>query len=159
MSRAVRIGVTGLALAAVGVGGAAIGSASSGGGQPSLATLAAASEPSSSGIPVAAPPGHRKARSAAARALHGVFTVERKGTPVTLDVQRGEVTRVDATTLGVRSKDGFEAVYTLTPATKVRKDKAAAAASDIHVGSTVGVVAEQAPNAGPATARGVRIAK
>jgi hypothetical protein len=159
MSRAVRIGVTGLALASVAVGGAVIGSASSGGDHTSLATLAAASAPSSEGIPAAAPPGHRKVKPVAARALHGVFTVERKGTPVTLDVQRGKVTQVDATTLRVLSRDGFEATYALTPGTKVHKAKAVAAASDIRVGSTVGVVADLAPNGAPATATNVRIAK
>jgi hypothetical protein len=47
---------------------------------------------------------------------HGEFTTASSGV---MAVQRGAITAIDATTLTVRSLDGFTASYTITPATAV----------------------------------------
>jgi hypothetical protein len=143
MKRTLALGIAGAAVAVAGVGGVAYATDSS--------TPAA----SSSAAPDSAGTAPRHHRALAGRALHGQFTVERKGQPAVVDVQRGEVTKVDPTSITVRSTDGFEATYARTPSTKVREKKAAAPAGDLVVGKKVGVVADDAN--GHPTARAVRI--
>lgn len=160
MSKGIRIGVAGVALAAAGIGGAVVGGNDVASHHSSSATLTASTTAATT-PPAMAPAtkaGHKhRARNLASRALHGTVVVERKGTPTTLDLQRGQVTSVNATTLVVKSKDGFEATYALTPQTKVRKDKAKADTAAITPGSTVGVVALASPNGGNPAAQGVRV--
>jgi hypothetical protein len=81
--------------------------------------------------------------------------VERKGAPTVVDVQRGMSTAADPSSITVRSSDGFSATYGLTSATKIRKDKKAATAADVPVGTRVGVLADDA--GGHPTARAVRV--
>jgi hypothetical protein len=68
---------------------------------------------------------------------HGELTVHTKAGDKVVDVQRGTVTAVDATSVTVKSVDGFSASYTLDPTTKVHKDKKAAAVGDVAVNDRV----------------------
>lgn len=68
---------------------------------------------------------------------HGELTVHTKTGDKVVDVQRGVVTAVDATSVTVKSTDGFSATYTLDSTTKVHKDKKAAAASGVTVNDRV----------------------
>ncbi len=68
---------------------------------------------------------------------HGELTVHTKAGDKVVDVQRGTVTAVDATSVTVKSLDGFSASYTLDPTTKVHKDKKAAAVGDVAVNDRV----------------------
>jgi Cu/Ag efflux protein CusF len=112
-----------LALAGIG-GGVAF---AAGGSTPPVATPAASAT-------------HHKARPAR-RAEHGELTVRAgKGTQV-VDVQRGQVTAVSATSVTVRSKDGFSATYVVGSSSKVRAAKKAASISAVRTGDRVGVVA------------------
>jgi hypothetical protein len=67
-----------------------------------------------------------------------------KGTFVTHDLQRGDITAVSATSLTMRSADGFTRTYVLDATTKVRIGKATAAAGDLKVGEKVRVRGVQA---------------
>ena len=68
---------------------------------------------------------------------HGELTVHTKTGDKVVDVQRGVITAVDATSVTVKSTDGYSATYTLDPATKVHKDKKAATAGDVAVNDRV----------------------
>jgi len=84
---------------------------------PGTATPAAPAHPPKAGTH----PGHHKGQLG--RAEHGEFTVHTKTGDETLDTQRGVVTAVNAGSVTVKSTDGFTATYTLTPTTKIHKDK------------------------------------
>jgi hypothetical protein len=60
---------------------------------------------------------------------------------VTIEVQRGEVTAVTATSITLRSKDGFTHTYTVTSRTKVRERGSQIAIGDLSVGARAMVVA------------------
>ena len=92
---------------------------------------------------------------AESRALHGTFTIERRGAPAVVDVQRGTVTAVDPGSITVRSTDGFSATYGITSTTKIRKDRKAATTADVPVGTKVGILADDV--GGHPTARTVRV--
>ena len=68
---------------------------------------------------------------------HGELTVHTKTGDKVVDVQRGTVTAVDATSVTVKSTDGFSATYTLDTTTKVHKDKKAAGVGDVVVNDRV----------------------
>ncbi|GAA4211055.1 hypothetical protein [Actinocatenispora rupis] len=78
--------------------------------------------------------------------LHGDVTVRTKKGPVDVAVQRGEVTSVSATSMTVRSSDGFSETWTLTGGTKVRADRKAASRSAITKGEQIGVAGRQSGN-------------
>src|SRR5215468_5188961 len=84
------------------------------------------------------PTGHREL-------LHGERVVKDKdGTIITVDVQRGTVTAVSASTMTVRSSDGTTWTWTLNSDTKVRgADLKKEAVSSIKVGNTVGVAGQR----------------
>ncbi|HSP36134.1 MAG TPA: hypothetical protein VLR26_00085 [Frankiaceae bacterium] len=152
MKRTIALGIAGATLVTAGVGGVAFAADSNG---PQRATLAATtSQPSAPAGSTAK--GKHPRRALAGRALHGTFTVDRKGTPTVVDVQRGTVTTSVPGSITVKSKDGFEATYALTDATKIRKEKKAATAAELPVGTTVGVLADDGN--GHPTARVVRVA-
>jgi hypothetical protein len=74
------------------------------------------------------------------RVEHGELTIKDKdGKPVVWVVQRGTVTAVSATSISVKSEDGFTATYTVNADTKVRIGKDAKAIGDIKAGATVGI--------------------
>ena len=149
MKRTLILGLAGTAVAVAAVGGVAYADDSS-------STGLSAPNPATSTAPAApAKAKHPRLRAAAERALHGQFTVERKGQPVLVDVQRGTVTSADPSSVTVQSKDGFSATYAITSTTKIRDNKAAAPAGDLTVGKKVGVLADDA--AGHPTARAIRV--
>jgi hypothetical protein len=77
------------------------------------------------------------------RALHGEAVVQTDDGTKTVVVQRGTVTAVDATTVTVKSADGFTLTWTFGDAVKVIKDRAQAAPSALTVGTAVGVAGEK----------------
>jgi len=88
------------------------------------------------------------------RALHGEFVAKGKaGGYVTVDGQRGAVTRVSSTQITLKSADGFTATYVITADTRVRKDGNAGKIGDVKVGDQALVLATKAGNT--KTAKGV----
>ncbi len=85
-------------------------------------------------------PARARLHRLAERALHGQFTVERKGAPVVVDAQRGDVTAASPTSITVRSKDGFITSYALTAQTKVRSGGKPASVTALASGKHVAVV-------------------
>ncbi|MEU7904298.1 hypothetical protein [Actinoplanes sp. NPDC049118] len=71
--------------------------------------------------------------------LHGELTVQGKDGVRTVVVQRGTVTAVDATTVSVKSSDGFALTWTLGDKLRVVQDRKAADAAAIKTGAEVGV--------------------
>jgi hypothetical protein len=82
----------------------------------------------------------KKHRSLQQRALYGEVTLGGKKTRV-VDFQRGTVAKVSATSVTVKSKDGFTANYQVTSTTKIRKAKEASTISAVEVNDKVRVVA------------------
>lgn len=85
-------------------------------------------------------------------ALHGELVVPRGTGFQTIDVQRGKVTAVSATSLTVKSADGFTKTYVLTAKTIVEAGRDGIAT--VKVGEKVGVLATVASD--KATAAHVR---
>jgi hypothetical protein len=87
--------------------------------------------------------GHR-ADGLAGRAMHGELVVkDRGGKPVTVDVQRGSVTAVSASSITLRSDDGFTATYTITSDTRVRIDEKGSTTAEVRTGDTAVVTARK----------------
>lgn len=79
----------------------------------------------------------------AGRLLHGERVVQREdGSTHTLGAQRGAVTAVSATSVTLRSSDGFTRSYTLTPTSRVRVAGAKATVTDVHTGDAAAAAAE-----------------
>ncbi|HEY9475988.1 MAG TPA: hypothetical protein VIS06_19325 [Mycobacteriales bacterium] len=94
--------------------------------------------------------GHgRKARPLAGglpgrRVMHGEMVVSgRNGAPTTVDVQRGKVTDVSASSITVRSDDGFTATYRITSDTVVRINQKGATTAKVSDGDTAVVLAHR----------------
>ncbi|MFC0545655.1 hypothetical protein [Kutzneria chonburiensis] len=102
---------------------------------------------SSSSAPAKAKAKHRPLLGHVA---HGEVTLNGKDHKV-VDVQRGEVQAVSATSISVKSDDGFTATYTITSDTKVRKGGKQSAIGDVHTGDKVGIVATKANGTSTAT--------
>lgn len=68
--------------------------------------------------------------------LHGSFTIATDSGTAVVDVQRGEVTAASATSVTVKSSDGFTATYAVDADTLVRRDRATVGAGDLLVGDT-----------------------
>lgn len=136
--------------------------------------LAETSAPAPPSTPSAAPaspgaqapqkkaPAKKARRALARRAEHGEVVLHGKAGDRTVDVQRGVVTAASASSVTVRSTDGFTQNYAFTPTSKVRKQKAASRPSAVAVNDRVGVVAAKGAqgltvtglrDAGPAPAR------
>lgn len=75
-----------------------------------------------------------------ARALHGEVTLAGEEHRVIV-FQHGEVQKVSATSVTVKSNDGFVETYALSEDTKVREDREEAKVSDIDTSDRVLVVA------------------
>jgi hypothetical protein len=129
----------------------------------STATLASTSAETSAGTSATnsagTMPDHPKAgRYPRVRALlasrveHGELVLKgRNGTAVTMDVQRGQVTAVSATSISIRSDDGYAATYTVGAGTKVRLGGTPKTIGDVKVGATVGVLATRSGDTMTAT--------
>jgi hypothetical protein len=74
------------------------------------------------------------------RALHGEATLGGEKQRVVV-FQRGVVETVSATSLTVKSEDGFSSSYVLNTETRIRKEKQEASRSDINVKDRVRVFA------------------
>jgi len=105
-------------------------------------SVASAATPGTS-HPAAAKGDRRAAAGLAARAEHGTFVVRgKKGVERTLDVQRGTLTAVSASSVTIKSLDGFTATYALTPTSRLRVDGAGKApASTLRTGEKAAVTA------------------
>ena len=139
MSRRIRTVVV-VAAAALTIGGIAGGVAyavGDSGSTPAITTAALATAPS--GTNAAAAPKHK--HPLLSRVEHGEATLRTKTGTEVVDVQRGTVTAVTPTSVTVRSQDGFTATYTVTSASKVRKDKQTSSISAVAVNDKVEVVA------------------
>ena len=78
------------------------------------------------------------------RVLHGEATVKAQdGTFTVVVTQVGEVTAASATSITVRSEDGYSSTWVLTFATEVREGREEAEIGDIDVGDTVHVRGEK----------------
>jgi ABC-type transport system substrate-binding protein len=77
------------------------------------------------------------------KALHGEAVVQTDDGTKTVVVQRGTVTAADATSITVKSSDGFTLTWTIGDPIKVVKDKTQASPSALTVGTTVGVAGER----------------
>jgi hypothetical protein len=67
------------------------------------------------------------------------MTVQGKDGVKTIVVQRGVVTAVDATTMSVKSTDGFTLTWTFGDKLRVVQDREAAEVAAIRTGAEVGV--------------------
>lgn len=68
--------------------------------------------------------------------LHGSFTIATGTGTSVVDVQRGEVTSASATSVTVKSSDGFTATYAIDADSVVRRDRSTVSAADLVVGDT-----------------------
>jgi hypothetical protein len=89
----------------------------------------------------AKPQARRKAirRYLRKNTLHGEVTVQGKNGPRTIVVQRGSVTAVSATSLTVKSADGYTLTWTLAAKAAVVQDKKKVGTSALKTGEQVGV--------------------
>jgi len=102
--------------------------------------LAAAPTPAASAAP-ATREGHRRAIRKYLRknTLHGEATVQGKDGVKTIVVQRGTVTAVTATSISVKSTDGFALTWTYAAKLTVVQNKKAVQTSALKSGVQVGV--------------------
>jgi hypothetical protein len=77
------------------------------------------------------------------KALHGEAVVQTDEGTKTVVVQRGTVTAADATSVTVKSSDGFTLTWTFGDPVKIIKDRAQASPAVLTVGTTVGVAGER----------------
>ena len=68
--------------------------------------------------------------------LHGSLTVKTDTGTKVVDIQRGEVTAASATSVTVKSSDGFTATYAIGDSTVVRRDRSTVSGTDLVVGDT-----------------------
>jgi hypothetical protein len=95
---------------------------------------------------------HKLVRFAFGRnALHGEAVVQTEDGTKTVVVQRGTVTAVDASTLSVKSADGFTLTWSFGDDVKVIKDRAQSSPSALAVGTILGVAGDR--TGGTTTAR------
>ncbi|HEX5400882.1 MAG TPA: hypothetical protein VFX16_01125 [Pseudonocardiaceae bacterium] len=131
MTKRLKIGLVAgsVALALAGIGGGVAFAA--GGSSSATPTPAATAHPHRAG-----------ARARLERRVeHGELTVRTAKGPQVVDVQRGQVTAVSATSVTVKSRDGFSATYVVGSTSKVRAAKKQATITAVKTGDKVGVVA------------------
>jgi hypothetical protein len=88
---------------------------------------------------------------------HGSVTIQTKNGDETIDVQRGSITAINATTMTVKSADGFTLTWTFGSNMRVIENRGTIQPSDVKVGETVGVAGLK--NGSTETARLVIIPK
>lgn len=71
--------------------------------------------------------------------LHGETVVQTKNGTQTIEVQRGQVTAVTATTVTIKSTDGFTETWTFGDKFTVVQNRAKVAASAIKSGAQIGI--------------------
>ncbi len=92
------------------------------------------------------------------RTVHAEAVVRDKdGKFVTVYTQRGEVTAVSATSITLKSADGFTATYAVNADTRIMKDRKAAKIADIKVKDLARVIATKSGDA--KTAKGIAVGK
>ena len=94
--------------------------------------------------PSASAPKEKKGRAGLRKhlrknTLHGEITVQGKDGVKTIVVQRGTVTAVDASTVSVKSTDGFTLSWTLGEKLRVVQDKKKVEATAIKAGAEIGI--------------------
>ncbi len=88
--------------------------------------------------------------------VHAEAVVQDKdGKFLTVYTQRGEVTAVSATSITLKSADGFTSTYAINAETKIGKDREAAKIGDVKVGDMAGVIAVKSGET--KTARGLMV--
>lgn len=99
------------------------------------------------------PSGHGRhaERALLKRALHGEVTIGGEKQTRVMVFQRGAVDKVSATSITVKSTDGFAQTYVVNADTSIRKDGHAAEIADLAAGDKVRVVALK--NGSTSTAR------
>jgi hypothetical protein len=147
-------------LAMAGVGGGIAFAADGSGTAAAPSTSAATPNTGSSNGTGTRTPKKDRHHGLVGRFEHGQLTVHGKSGDQVVDVQRGQVTAVSATSVTVRSKDGFTATYTIASTSKVMAKKQTSTIAGVHTGDRVGVAALKSGNtdtvrvlrdAGPAT--------
>jgi len=109
-----------------------------------------ASDPSASPTPSASPGAGKAKRHPAPRALtvrralaknveHGEVVVQTRDGDKTIEVQRGTVTAIDATTVTVKSTDGFTQTWTFGKPIHVIEHRTSVQPSNVVVGTAMGV--------------------
>jgi hypothetical protein len=91
-------------------------------------------------------PHQHKARGLVGRVEHGQVTVRTKTGDQVLDIQHGQVTSISATSVTVRSKDGFTATYGVSGTSTVRVQKKVSTIANVHTGDQVAVAALHSGN-------------
>ena len=119
-------------LAMAGVGGGIAFAADS----TPTTTAPTTSGPSSA---TSAPAAHQ--HRASGRVEHGQLTVRTKSGDQVLDIQHGQVTSISATSVTVRSTDGFTATYGISSTSTVRVQQKASTIANVHTGDQVAVAA------------------
>ncbi|HEX6446925.1 MAG TPA: hypothetical protein VF053_17660 [Streptosporangiales bacterium] len=84
---------------------------------------------------------HSRRAGVLRRVEHGVFTLAGRRHR-TVDVQRGEVQSVSATSVTVKSRDGYTHRYAVDAHSRVRKDRERSSIGRVAKGDRVWVVAE-----------------
>lgn len=133
----------GLAVVLIGAGAVAVsGMASADTATPTPTTSAGATDGSGHGPgPMGGRFGGFGAMGPLGEVLHGTAVAKDKdGNLVTYEAQRGSVTAVSASSISVKSEDGYEHTYEVNDATEVNRD---GAISDIATGDEVVVIATQ----------------
>lgn len=138
MNTRTKVAVAGVSVAAltgiVGVGVAAADSPT-----PATPSTGASATPGAKAKTPGAKAKEHKHHSMFQRALHGEATLGGKKHLV-VDFQRGSVTKVSATSITVRSTDGFTASYAVNGDTKVRAQKQASTVGAVKTSDKVRVV-------------------
>lgn len=156
LTRLARIATAGVLTTGLGAGALGVASAA---GTPSPAPSVKA------GAPGAAAKAHRPLLK---RTLHGEFAVRRHGAIATVAIQRGEITAVSASSITLKSADGYLGTYAVTQDTKVRHAGSPVAIGTLTTGeramvfavksgsgfvaSRVAAAAKTAPSTPPSTA-------
>lgn len=96
--------------------------------------------------PSSSAPHQHKTRGLVGRVEHGQVTVRTKTGDQVLDIQHGQVTSISATSVTVRSKDGFTATYGVSGTSTVRVQKKVSTIANVHTGDEVAVAALHSGN-------------
>ncbi|MGD9956644.1 MAG: hypothetical protein AB7O74_09820 [Candidatus Nanopelagicales bacterium] len=133
MSSTARTAATAVAWVAAGAIGATVLT-----GVASAGSFAPAAAPSgSSAVTATADTAAGQARRGMLRdVLHGSLTLKTDTGTKVVDIQRGEITAASASSVTVRSTDGFTATYAIGEGTVVRRDRATVGGGDLVVGDT-----------------------